>query len=462
MKVVHALKLTVAVMIGMVSLSYGEYTWEYSERVKCQVGGDVRLRLTHFDRNVVSPEWGRPIFGTEDGPALEYIRVRERLWGCVDIDENKHLRIRLVNRWHHFSSNIGPDNNPDDGSSWRFPDEVIIDQLNLGIDNIFGSNWSLTIGRQDVMLGNGMIVLEGTPYDTGRTIYFDGVMATYAKGKNEVKLFGFYNDYKDKTVFINDQNRRLRRGDTWLAGVYWTHKMNSCFNSDLYYMFIDIDDDRPNTAERNHPADENAQLDIIGARVFGSLNPQVDYSLEVAKQRGERMENADFTGIMADARLRLKAKEGTPLAPSLDLEYTYFSGNDPDSNDEFEGWHPAFAEYPIWRDELVPIMLNGNWTNLSQYRAGLNLNLYDSEKVGVRFSGAWAVLLADYGDQALVNAPGGGGGDNIGHLCSGFLDVALKDYSTNISLQASHFEPGNYWLDGQASEWLRFEMVYTF
>ncbi len=444
-------KLGIAMLMLCASLARAEWQFEYMEGKECSVGGDIRVRLTHFDRDVINQDGALP-----NGPAVEYLRVRERVWGCFDLAENACVNVRLVNRWHSYSSMVG-NNSAQDGSRWTFPDEVVVDQLNLTISDIMDGKWSMVIGRQDIVLGNGMVMLEGTPYDQGRTIYFDGITAKYQDDCNTLTLLALYNEYKDTTAFINDQNRRLRRGDTYVFGGYWTHNFNQNINTDLYYLWIDIDDDDDATAEREHPADENAVLSVAGVRVFGSPDPQLDYSIEIAKQFGDFQEaEADMTGMMIDARLTLKAEEGTALSPSLDLEYTKLTGDDPASADEFEGWHPVFAEYPIWREELLPILFNGNWSNLSQYRAALNLTLADNDTYSLKVQASVAQLLADYGEA------GTGGGDTIGQLYSGFVDVAMKKTPISFALELAQFEPGDYYDDGHTAEWIRFQTYYKF
>jgi hypothetical protein len=436
------------------SMCLAEYKFEYTEGKECRIGGDIRVRLTHWDRDVVFPNGG-----PEPGPAVEYLRVRERLYGCFELDETTELQLRLVNRWHHFSSHFFEPNNqaaPYDpvglsGNTWNFPDEVILDRAFLDFQDVMDSDWSLRLGRQDVVLGNGLVVLEGTPYDQGRTIYFDGAVATYKTEEHTLRLMALYNNYKDTFTLINDQNRRLRRADTFVTGAYYTRPLNECHSVDLYYLYANLDDDRDTTAERGHPANENWELHIVGGRVFGELSPQVAYSVEAAQQMGEYMDAADLNGRMVDARLTLKAADGTAMDPVLGLELTYMSGDDLNSADEVEGWHPAFAEYPIWREELLPIMTNGNWTNLNQLRSELKLAL--SERVS--FTGAGAALVADYGENNT------GGGDNIGYLLSAFLDVKVTD-ELKVALEAAEFRPGNNFADGHSCEWLRFQAVYTF
>ncbi len=445
----------VAVFSLVATAAYEPFEYEYAEGLKLRLGMDFRLRYEGFDRNVIWPDGNAP----PNGPAVEYLRVRTRLWGSVDLAENLVFNVRLVNRWHYFTSHILSDNN-NGWATWEAPDEVIFDQLSLTMSNLFDSPWSVTLGRQDMILGNGMIFLEGTPYDQGRTIYFDGVTIRYGGEQDKLTLFAFYNDYKDEFLVINDRNRRLRRGDVFTTGAYWTHEFDKAVKTDLFYNYTDIDDDRwqpwaTDSSERNHPADENARIHTYGARVFGSPHELVDYSAELAFQNGSNFRatsSQKMTGMMADLRLNLKAPQDIPTKPSLLLEYTYMSGNDPGSPDEFEGWHPLFAEYPIWREELLPIMLNGNWTNLHQYRAEAKFRL----PYKLVFTAAYAYLLADEGRLGT-----GGGGDNFGQLLSAFLDFPVTD-QLSFSLESAFFFPGDYWTDGHNSKWYRAQVVYKF
>lgn len=456
-----------SVWFGMIStilvsyVAHAGWEYEYSEGKKVKIGADIRLRLTHWDDDVLFMG-ANP--ATVDTP-YEYLRNRTRIWANVDVTDDIQFNARLVNRFHHFSSRPG-DNNTGAGT-WQFPDEVIVDQLNFKISNFLTDGLTLTLGRQDMILGNGMIMLEGTPYDQGRTIYFDGISARYQTERDTITAFVFYNDYKDKTVFINDQNRPLRGGDIFTTGLYWTHKINSTFNTDLYYIYADVDDDRDDfTDQPNHNADQNAVLHTYGGRLFGDLTESVGYSMEVALEDGEDAGTADFSGMFADARLSFKLGNDVPLKPVLNLEYTFFSGDDPDSADEYEGWEPLFAEYPIWREELIPITLWGRYSNMSQYRSELVLQLAQN----VKLTTAYAYLQAQNGDLPIFTAPNangqvgtyGGDGESMGHLVSGFLDIVVNKH-LNFSLEAATFYPGNYWGDeGQTCDWFRFQAIYSF
>jgi len=441
------LKGVVALAISTAAVQ-AEKVVEFDNGSKLTLGGDIRMYLTHFDRNVLFPD-GNSL--PEEGPAIEYARFRERFWANYAWNDKLSLNTRLAHRWQKMSSNIG---NPNDQgpATWEWEDELVVDSLNVQINQVFDSSWNLTLGRQDVMFGNGMVFLEGSPYDQGRTIYFDGVHAMMKGEKDTLSLFAFYNDYRDRYLAIGDEERRLRRGDVFTTGLYWTRNWNKAVNTDLYTIYADFDDQYPNSAEPveyNHPLDENASIYTTGVRIFGDLHEQVSYSAEFAKQGGHVQATNDATGSMADLRLMLRADEDTALKPELNFLVTYLSGDDLDS-EEYEGWHPMFSEYPIWREELRAIMTNAHWTNFTQYRSELVLHLNDR----------WRVQ-ANYAYLKAVENNGTGDGDEIGHLISGFVDYKMNQ-NWSFAFEAASFMPGDYFADGESSEWVRFMTMYSF
>jgi len=422
------------------------YTRDFGDGISMSAGADMRIRLEGYDRPATCPE----MIGVENGPAYKYLRVRTRAWGSLSVEDWMKINACLTNRSQYFTSRPGENN--DGPATWEFPDEVVLERLNIQFPNVGGSDWTLTIGRQDFPLGNGMVFLEGTPYDQGRTIYFDGVSAVMTKEKDTLKLFAFYNDYKDKTVFIDDQNRALRRGDIFTPGIYWTHNFNAKLNTDLYYIYAEVTDHTDTVG-----GDADAKIHTAGARVFGPLHEQVDYSIEYAKQAGkyDQAEDIDITGDLLDARLTFKAPTDTLWSPSVMLEYVSFSGDDPSSVDEDEGWDPIFAAYPIFREELLPVMNRGDWTNMDMYR------VEGRAKVNAcwSFATAYAYVAADYGDETLRGM--GGQGDSMGHLVSVFVDYKPVKW-LSFALEVAEFFPSSYWDDGDNSTWGRFQTIITY
>jgi len=433
-------------MSAMADYSPGKgYTFKLGDGINANVGADMRIRLEGYERPVVDPDMAK----LDQGPAYEYLRVRTRVWGSVMVEDWMKFNIRLVNRTQDYSSR--PGDNGAGAATWEFPDETIYDQLNLQLLNIADSDWSLTIGRQDFPLGNGMVFLEGTPYDQGRTIYFDGVSATLKKECDTLKLFAFYNSYRDRTVVINDQERRLSRGDIFTGGAYWTHMFTKKVNTDLYYIFSDVVDDAV-----TEEGDDDAEMHTAGLRLFGALHEQVDYSIEYAREFGpSQIEELDMSNTMIDGRLTLKAPKDTLFSPSVMLEYTYWAGDDPTTDGEFEGWDPIFATYPIFREELLPVMLRGNWTNLHQPRVEGHLAVNKCWSVAA----AYAYLMADHDNLSCV--AGGGEGGAFGQLVSVFVDYKPCPYVA-FALEVAEFYPGDYWDDADNSTWGRFQTTFSF
>ena len=454
--------LLAALFVGQAALATG-LKLEYAEGKFLTVGGDVRVRFESWDRDVVWPEGPPPAIGK--GSNVEYLRVRTRLMLGLDLWDGAKLDVRLTNRSHHVSSHYLDPNNPGP-ATWQFPDETIVDQLTLTLTDALGvDGLTLKLGRQDFILGNGMVMLEGTPYDQGRSIYFDGLTAKYQTECDVLTGFVFYNEYKDDFVFIDDQNRTLRRGDIFTTGFDWVHTFSDVVKTDLYYIFVDVHDNNTTASQRHFEKDSNARFHTLGARVFGSPNEWLDYSLEVAHQFGDYEENpnvgsptegeADAEGWFVDARLTAKFADAM-FSPKVMFEYSYFSGDDTSTTDKYEGWDPVFAEFPMYREELLAIMLNGSWTNLHIYRLEANLKLHER----VSCTCAAAHLRADEGDNGRPGF-GGGNGSHFGELYSAFLDIKLHERVTT-KLESAFFFPGSYWAGNEQSEWLRWETVFTF
>ena len=453
----RVLRLTAAAMVLVAgsTLVRAEYVLKLGDNQKLTVGADAQLRLDHYDRDAynIDRDVGANHATAENGPAVEYLRVRERVWGKLELAPDTYFQARLANRWQEYSSRQQTNNNAG-RTGYQFPDEVVVDNLYFNWGHIADSQWSLTLGRQDIILGNGMVLLDGTPQDANRTIYFDGAVVTWEPTERDtVKFLALYDTYKDTIGTINDRNRRLRRGDTGVLGSYYTHKFHKALNVDLYYLYVNINDpDLPQDPNRDRM---NAAMSVPGLRVFGTPHALFDYSAEVAKEMGEctngTYAGAKMDGWMSDLRLGFKTCEGTPLSPKLNLEYTYLSGDNTTSTKEFEGWHPVYAEYPIWREELIPNLNRGNWTNLHQPRAEVQLQLAKD----VKLTTAYAVMLADYKSGST------GQGSHIGDIASLFIDYKVNKHLA-FSVQAAEFYPGDFYSDGHNTEWLRFETTVTF
>ncbi len=431
-------------------LGYAEHSIALSEDINLRLGGDIRARWEGFDRTVLAPD-GMP----DNYPPLQYLRVRTRAWMALDLGDSLSINLRLVNRVHKVSSSPS-DPNDQDSATWEFPDEVIIENFNVVLKNFISEAFSLTLGRQNLGFANGLIISEGTPFDQGRSVYMDGASLRYKDENDTVTVFMFYDEWKDRTVFINDQNRRLRVGDTFTAGTYWTHSFSAACNFDLYYVFNDVDDKHPTVQERYHDADSSTSLHTVGGRLFGRPLEDLDYSLEIAKQGGRNASGGRNEGLLIDARLKYYLDTAIPWEPSLGCNYTHYSG-DKSGSKHSEGWNSLLSQAPLWQEELIPILTNGNWTNMNIFRGDLTVNPLPDVKLVL----ASTAYFADEPSAVVGTQVRSGSGNYMGLLLSACASYKFND-NFNFVCQFSRFKPGDYYANGHDSNWGRLEVTMTF
>jgi hypothetical protein len=211
---------------------------------------------------------------------------------------------------------------------------------------------------------------------------------------------------------------------------------------------------------------------VPGLRLFGDLHPLLGYSVEYARQWGQYQagdpsgEMQEMAGYMLDLRLDVRTPEDTALNPVFKLQYTVFSGDDPNSHERYEGWHPLFADnVALFRDECYYTINNGNWTNLHQYRVACEMVLRaGNSRAGnagrLTVTPAWSSLHADCGANT-TSGNGSGGGSHIGEAPSFAVDYQVKSWWT-ASLMGAYFIPGSYYQDGKPGEWIRLMMTFTY
>lgn len=417
--------------------------------ITCRIGGDIRARYEGYTANVAQPD--APKAGRH---TTEYLRVRTRVWSVVDFGEDISLNLRLCNRIHEVTTSPNRKNN-NGKSTWEFPDETIVDRANVVLRNLLDGRLELTIGRQDFALGNGLIFSEGTPFDQGRSVYNDGVVAKFSEAQEIVRAFSFYDSWKDRFVGINDRNRRLRSGDVFTAGLQWTHKFSDAINSEAYYVFQDVDDKHQTEVERGHYADSSASVHTVGMRFFGKPSALIDYSLEVAHQGGRDYDHHVIDAWMADARVNFHLAAESSFKPVLTLNFTHFSGDESDSSRN-EGWMPLMSQCPLWGEELIPIMINGYWSNLNSIRVAFAFSPIEK----LKFTISSTEYLADEKD-ARIPVQGTGDGRCFGHLLNATAVYKFND-TFSIQGQFSHFIAGNYFANGHDSNWGRIEFTQVF
>ena len=415
-------------------------------------GGDIRVRQVQFDDIpiVADPP------GVTRGGMNKFFRFRTRLWAKADAGEYLSFYGRLTHEVRYYAN---PTND-----TWEWPDEVVVDSLYMDIKNV--PDWAFRLGRQDFAgpvtgYGTGKLILDGTPKDGSRTIYFDAVKAQYLGIDNvSIDLVGIYNQPENDLV-ISSEDRDLTGytagyNDMTESGGFVYLKDSRYANTpyEAYYVYK-----RESSWMKGDVDMPSGYFNTFGGRVMPTLGDDFSANVELAYQFGERSGGQEQDGWLLDAALAyaIPAMEGH--APTLTAGYYYLSGNDPDTTDD-EGWNPLWARWPQY-SELYVYAFDaegaGRWSNVMF--AHLDYSMILSQ---------WARLKAYVGPMYADQKNGPGGGSE-----RGWLGVIRSDFTIfkgwphgagrlTGHLLAEVFKPGDYYNVEDTAHFLRWELTYAF
>jgi hypothetical protein len=338
--------------------------------------------------------------------------------------------------------------------------EMIFDRMNLTFKNAFDAPMTLVIGRQDISLGTGWLVNEGTPRDGSRTMYFDAVRATIDLAeKTQLDLIGI-SQSDDEDTWLPPFNHR-----DWLSATqktdetgfiaYLTDKSFENTTLEGYYIYKKDEPSDYSKFWRNRgefwsstslaPDDE---IHTFGGRIAQNLDKNWSYSVEVAKQFGTKNEES-MNGLGTNNKLAYAFND--EWKNELRLTQEYLSGDDPDTRAN-EAFDPLWGEWPQPQrgGDLLPTLYayetaKGEVTNL--HRVGVGHTFKPAKE--------WT-LMTDYNLLwADENTKAGTGGTNNGIKFNndgnfrGQLFSWVAKYSCcknfNTFLQLDYFVPGSYY-----------------
>ena len=154
---------------------------EYVQQIKNPLpwfswGGDMRVRNEYFDNACsLSPNPNQaPLFASVH--EQDYFRFRGRLWASFFPTNDLTLNVRLAAEPREFMKPSTMDTYIyQSGMQWRYG---IIDSLNVRWKDPLDLPATVTVGRQDIAIGNGWLVGDGTPEDGSFTYFLDSARVT--------------------------------------------------------------------------------------------------------------------------------------------------------------------------------------------------------------------------------------------------------------------------------------------
>lgn len=480
----HRKVITVAAALAAVSLGQAGAEPVASAQPQTppfRFGASERVRQEFFDH--VPVKAAPPAFAR--GGENDYVRFRTSIWGEFDPCAYATFRVRAVNEsraWLYPDVSQRPER-----STSEWPDEWVFDNAYMDLHGLLNNTVDLRVGRQDLIYGTGKVILEGTPGDGSRTIYFNAVKATY-KGipDTKVDLLGIANPAQDPLAInpgdpARDLSAMPKSKDGMResgAGVYMSNASLKAMPLEAYAFYKEegtyVIPVKPN-AQGQYPTPklawqtldvpasaidvDSSDIGTVGARLMPKFNDSLSGNLEVAAQFGHRGD-ADIQAYMADAFVVQQLGLAPEMKPAVDAGVYYLSADDP-STSEDEGWDPIWARYPQFSELYVygwdTEEIAGRWSNLLTPHAGVTLNPLAKMKTTLSVNYLYA-----------PEADGSGGGHERGWLgvLKNEFTLAEKRWLPKDKLTGHLWlevlEPGNYYKADDLALFARWELNYQF
>ncbi|NLF31719.1 MAG: alginate export family protein [Planctomycetes bacterium] len=380
--------------------------------------------------------------GTEEGLLG---RFRPRLWAYATPVENVQIGARLVWEFFVICKPEAADNTPSS--------DVTFDELFVKWTDVLGAPVEVTVGRQNMRLGDGWLVFEGTPLDGSRTTYFDAIRTTWAMVDQNMSLDAiFVANTADTDSYIKPFNdnavERLIAESDETGGILWlTNTANEDLTWNGYFIYVHRDD--PDSA------DNMADLYTAGARVAGNWGEQIQYRAEGAYQFGNKdgAQVRDAFGV--NSRITYLVQDAMDTA--LHAGYEYRSGDDnPAKNfDILWGRYVQFSDLFAGNLETLEGLPAGAASNFHRFNVGAAAEPVEDVIVLLNYN----LLLAD--ENNLAGTAGfSDSGDVRGHLFSAQVKMTHNEHATSV-ITGEAFLPGNYYTDAanDVATFARYELM---
>jgi len=411
-------------------------------------GADLRARDEYFTNAITL---NKDAVGHEQ----HFQRYRTRLWSTVTPVKDLDINSRLVWEFRNYCLPHGTQSGSLEGIRDVNFNEALFDNLNIKWSHILGQPATLTVGRQDIILGDGWLVLEGTPLDGSRTIYFDAARLNYnwEQAKTVLDLI-YIQQYAQADKWIqpfNDQNKPLVEQDQRGAILHVANKSIKDTEIDGYFIYTqDYNADE-------YPGGVDADIYTFGGRYVRSFGEHWRYRAELAKQLGHKSME-DLCALGFNSRLAYFTNDS--LNNNFRLSYEYLSGDDPDT-DTNEAFDPLWGRWPQWSELYVftyaPETSIASVTNLHRVGPGWSFNPTKQLEVCADYY----LLFADQnprGDQTGYSSDG----KFRGQLVTAILRYTLNPH-VKMHLLGEAFFPGNYYDDtkNDVAVFARYEVTFT-
>lgn len=400
---------------------------------RVKLGFSERFRLVSWDNAI-------HLDNDAEGAAT-FTRHRTSVMGQWFATNKWELALKLTNEFRYY---FVPENR-----EFSF-DEIFVDQLYVKWKSEKYLPGILTLGRQNIILGEGFVVMDGHPLDGSRSIYYNAARFDWKLNANG-KLTFFYTyqpEYDETLPIIHESDQQLIEQPEMGIGAYYQGRHGV---TDFQGYFI-----RKNIqpGETRHIT---SHINTLGARVQRPVTDELTITGEGAYQFGDygEVNRSAFGGYgHADYKTGLNL----PAPAKVVIGSFYLSGDDPKTVDN-EDWDPLFSRWPKWSESYIYTQVREDgvayWTNCASLYARTEFKLAED----VNFTLDYHHLMAPQHGDTTVSFPGGAGRTR-GDLVIGVLKFKINPKLNGHILWES-FTPGNYYFSGaDGYAWARVQFLW--
>ncbi len=355
-----------------------------------------------FEQRVRNEDWNNITdFSDKSNDEREQIRYRTRAWFDAPFSSNVDFFVGVD---QETNQKLGHPNN-------HF-DEVVFENAYINIKKLFVKGLSLRVGRQNLIRGEGFILMDGNPGDGSRALYDNAVDLAYSRKKSKLELIGILNPKYDRMLpRFNDQHKLLQEYDSSSLGAYYTDNNHKRVGFESYYLYTkEVHDYR---APANPAFQPDKHISTAGGRAVIQIAPGWTATTELAGQWGA--EHPDIVVRGWGGYGYVKRQFTHRWKPYVLGGWWGLSGDNPNSRNRVEGWDPLYSRWPKWSElyiySQVPEKGVAYWTNLSMWQAEAGFT--PSKKLTARVTYYHMGAFQPYAGSARLFGSGLNRGDNI-------------------------------------------------
>jgi hypothetical protein len=446
---------------------------DWVDRVKNPVswlnwGFDERIRQEYLNNAFNLNEKGK-------NREWDFGRYRTRLWTTITPMKELEFNVRLA--WEsRYWFQPGDINARDD----YVANNMFFDNLNFKIKQPFGLPVTMTVGRQDIILGDGWLVLDGTPYDGSTSIYFDAIRTTIdLKDIKTTADIIYIQNYAKSNEWLGPEDTRhaaaeIAKGNSSSevieqdekGAILWVaNKSIKATEIDGYFIY------KHNDAVFSNADD--GDIYTFGSRVVHNMGEHWLAKAEGALQFGNQktlypkfspgfgtQQSIWAGGATTSLTYLFKDKWNNQLSTG----YEFLSGDRANTKGTNEAFNPLWGRWPQWNELIVYNYATesriANVNNMHRLWYGWQA---DPCKI-IQLQAKYNLLFSDrntYEDTA----PGAfGGGCFRGQALTGLMKYKINRFLSG-HLLAEWFNPEAGFYAPQREDsafFLRAELVFTF